>query len=231
MPNGVVIFSRMGSSRLPGKALVDIGGRCLLQRVIDRAKKVDPEAVVIVATSDHEGEAPIVDCARGEGVEVFQGALDDVAGRALACAEKFGLRYFARVCGDRPFFDPEVVNEYLIWAENDDLELATNVIGKTFPPGLTTEIVKTSALARLISATQDVRDLEHVTRFFYQNSDMFNIGNRLSTHGWNDVSLVVDNEKDLDRARYIVCKLGGKPECAELPTIIKLAREWYELNP
>ena len=50
MSVGAIIFSRYTSSRLPGKALVDIAGRCLLGRVLDRSKLVKGIDHVILAT-------------------------------------------------------------------------------------------------------------------------------------------------------------------------------------
>ena len=50
MSRGVIIFSRMDSNRLPGKALIDICGRSLLGRVIDRAKNIKGAERIIVAT-------------------------------------------------------------------------------------------------------------------------------------------------------------------------------------
>ena len=51
---GIIIFSRFDSQRLPGKALLDIEGRCLLGRVIDRAKLIKGTNEIIVATSNRE---------------------------------------------------------------------------------------------------------------------------------------------------------------------------------
>lgn len=229
--SGVIIFSRYDSSRLPGKALIDLEGRVLLQRVIDRARLISGSHRIIVATSNRTLEQPIIDCARSEGVDVFQGDLDNVAQRAYDCALEFNLDYFARVCGDRPFFDPGLVSFYMDRAMQGEFDLVTNVIGSTFPPGITTEIVSTDSLARVLDLTQEKEDLEHVTRYFYLNKDQFTISNQYSNETWRDVSLVVDTTADLERARFIIRKLGTNPERAAIAQIVAEARLWYAMNP
>ena len=103
----------MTSQRLPGKALLDIYGRCLLGRVIDRSKYIEGVDKLIIATSTDVEDDSIVKFAETEGIDVFRGSLDDVVGRALAACECFKLTQFARICGDRPFFDPELVSNLI----------------------------------------------------------------------------------------------------------------------
>ena len=104
-----IIFSRFDSKRLPGKALIDIYGRCLLGRVIDRAKCIKGIDFVIVATTDREIDDQIVRFARTQEVDVVRGSCEDVLQRALDACEKYKLTKFARICGDRPFFDPDLI--------------------------------------------------------------------------------------------------------------------------
>lgn len=230
MNRGIIIFARYDSSRLPGKAVIDIEGRSLLQRVIDRARQVVGSPSIIVATSTRDLEQPIIDCVRNEGIELFQGDLCNVARRAFDCASQFGLTYFARVCGDRPFFDPGLVSCYLERAEEKGLDLATNAIGNTFPPGLTTEVIRTKALARLLKMTNNKDDLEHVTRYFYRCEEQFAVDNYTANENWRDISLVVDTPDDLDRARFIMRRLGVQPERANMARVVAEARLWYRMN-
>ena len=100
---GIIVFVRYDSRRLPGKALCGLGGRPLLGRVLDRARLVPGGHPIVVATSDRAVDEPVATFTRSENVEVFRGSADDVAARALACAEAFGFVSFARICGDSPF--------------------------------------------------------------------------------------------------------------------------------
>ena len=77
MKTGIVIFSGANSStRLPGKALIDISGRCLLGRVIDRTKEIKGIVDIIVATSTDKEDDQIVDFAEHENVNVYRGEFE-----------------------------------------------------------------------------------------------------------------------------------------------------------
>lgn len=225
---GSIIFARYESTRLPGKALLDIGGKCMLAHVIDRAVRIG-DYPVVVATSRCEADDAIVKFSESRGVHVFRGALDDVADRGLACARAFGFKYFARICGDRPYFDPEVVRLLIERAENDDLDLATNVGIKSFPPGMTAEVILVDALDRVLKITNDAKDREHLTRYFYREPDAFRIFNLESnTPRMIGVSLVVDTPEDIDRARFIAARLPDPIQDAACEDIINLARAWMK---
>ena len=109
MSIGLVIFSRMDSNRLPGKALKTFAGRALLGHVIDRAKATRNADLVIVATSDRGTDDKIAAYAEAQGAEVFRGSAHDVLGRAVGCAEAFGLTVLGRICGDSPFIAPQML--------------------------------------------------------------------------------------------------------------------------
>lgn len=225
---GLIIFARMGSSRLPGKMLMPLGGRPLLGRVIDRTRRVSGNHPIVVATSDLADDDPIAGFADREGVAVFRGSLDDVAGRALACCEAYGFDRFARICGDRPFLPWELIDELLIMHVTQNLDLATNALEKTYPAGTMTEIVSTAALRCVLAAAgADVEDREHVTRHFYRFPSEFRIGNRAS--GWLEwarLSMTIDRADDVTRAEWIFSMLGKEPEAASLEQVAALAAEW-----
>jgi len=230
MSTGVIIFSRMDSSRLPGKALIDISSRSLLGRVIDRAKKVKMVDSIIVATSSRSIDDPIVSFAESENVYVYRGSVDDVAGRALGACKVFGLTKFARICGDRPLFDPELVSQLIAMHDEMNIDIVTTMFPRTYPPGLTTEIISTDSLEFALSKTDDLTDREHVTNYFYRESQYFKIHNVDTPKGSNfdDVHLVVDNERDLERARWITSQIKSKNN--DVNTIVSLAKIWESEN-
>ena len=230
MTDGIIIFSRMSSTRLPGKALKEIHGRPLLGHVIDRSRLVGPDYKVIVATSEQEDDDAIAKYAEQQGVDVYRGELDNVALRALSCAHDYELENFARVCGDRPFFDPTIVAKLFELRSQTNASLATNVIGKTFPPGMTAEVISTQALEIALPKMKNIDDYEHVTRFFYTHASEFHIENITSEHPeFANMSFVVDTEHDLERASFIANKLADRVMIADMNEVINVATQWYML--
>src|SRR5262245_31432001 len=215
MATGLIIFGRMGSTRLPGKMLVSIAGRPLLGRVIDRARCVEGNRQIVVATSNEAEDDAIESFACEEGVDVFRGSLSDVAMRALACCQAHGLSRFARICGDRPFLPWELVETLMEMAEEQDLDLASNVVERSYPSGAATEIIATRALRCVLELTDDAEDREHLTRYMYANPSSFRIaGLRSGRPGWEQFNLALDDPSDVERTEWIMAGLGPQPERA-----------------
>lgn len=224
---GAIIFSRYDSRRLPGKVLLDIDGLTLLGHVLARSRRISENCQIIIATTNRGVDEPIVEYAKEQGVSVFRGAVDDVAGRALACAQSFGLDSFVRICGDRPFFGPDTVRHLMEKLNEGSYDLATNALEKTYPPGLTAEAVSVHALERIIAATKDEADREHVTQYMYTHQNDFSIYNlEAPDHTLLGCRLVVDTAEDLERARWIAAQLGGRVTMADESEVVELAKHW-----
>lgn len=227
MRTGILIFARLDSRRLPGKALRPIGGRPMLGRVIDRARLIQAGAPLVVATSDRDADALIAEFALRENVAVFRGSAHDVAARALACAEEHGFDRFARICGDSPFLDPALFERMLDLHGRDRPDLVTNTFPRSYPVGQSAEIVSTNALRRLLVETDDPEDREHVTRYFYNRPERFSILNCDRPEGSEAaVRLVVDDGRDAARAEWIASRLEPPLETVAADLLIRLAREF-----
>ncbi len=223
----LVVFARHDSRRLPGKVLMDIGGRAMLGRVIDRLRLVRGGGPIVVATSARALDDPVAAYAESEDVDAFRGAAEDVAARALACAEANGFTRFVRISGDSPFFDPEIVARLIERHLTLDLDLATNVWPRSFPAGASAEVISTQAMRRACAEIDDDEDAEHVTRYFYRHPDAFRIFNlKAPDERYAGVRLAVDDAGDLERAAWIVERLEDPAETARLDQIVALARAW-----
>jgi spore coat polysaccharide biosynthesis protein SpsF len=225
---GVIVFARMQSSRLPGKALAPLGGRPLVGRVLDRANRVREACGVVLATSTDSSDDPLADFAQSEGVSVHRGSLDNVALRAVECASEHGWTAFARVCGDRPFFEPGDTDRAiarLAECAGRGIDLVSSKLSGPVPPGLTTEVVRTAALEQTLRRTMEPQDLEHVTRYLYAHPEDFRLMGIPVTGMGEGLRLVVDTAEDLRRARYIIGRLSNPAE-ASFTDIAVLARAW-----
>jgi spore coat polysaccharide biosynthesis protein SpsF len=226
---GLIIFSRFGSTRLPGKALVSIGSRTLLGHVIARARLVTEAAEIVVATSVDPSDDAIASAARTEGVKVFRGSLEDVAQRAVDCASAAGWTAFARVCGDRYFFDSGAIDgaiSRMRTSPEPAADLVTNVAEGPVPPGLTVEVVRVAALRRALNESGDAQDREHVTKYFYAHRDRFRLeGVPRPPRIAEGLRFVVDDAADLARARFIEAQLRDSLT-ADLEVVADVARRW-----
>ena len=121
--NGVlaVIGARLNSSRLPGKQLLDLAGRPLIERIFQRLEHVPQLDRALVATTADDANRPLVEWARQAGREVFvyRGDADDVVGRVDTVVEREKPEIVLYVCGDSPLIDPETVARMIAALRND----------------------------------------------------------------------------------------------------------------
>ncbi|MBF0624811.1 MAG: NTP transferase domain-containing protein [Magnetococcales bacterium] len=225
-----IVLSRFDSSRLPGKALRPIGGRPLMGRVLDRARRMVEVDFVVLATSDRPLDDPVANFAAAQGVRVFRGSGEDVAGRCRDCCRELGLIRFVRICGDSPFVDPVLADRLAAFAQahGDEFDVVTNVFPRLWPIGNSIEVVSSEAMERLCDLTNRPSDREHVTNYFYDQPDRFRIRNFPPPDGpMRDFSMAVDDPEDLEKAEWMVRQLDGPPEKAPFERIVALARAWY----
>ena len=105
-----LIQARMSSKRLPGKVLMDLHGKPVLQWVVERcslARFVDEVAVV---TSKDSSDDSIEAWCHSRGIFVFRGDLDDVLLRYAEAAKVLGCENFFRITADCPLIDPIVID-------------------------------------------------------------------------------------------------------------------------
>jgi len=219
-----VVFARMDSQRLPGKALLPLAGRPLLARVLDRVLRA--RFPVIVATSDRTLDDPIAALAAAEGVSCFRGDADDVAGRALACADAHRLDALIRISGDSPFIDPALIEAVAdLFAAGPDTEIATNVHPRSFPTGESVEVIARTALARIAAETRDPADREHVTRYPYAHPARFRLANHAACGtNYGGLNLTVDTPDDVKRAEWMLA--AGADAAAPLAAVVATARRY-----
>ena len=229
---GGIIFARMNSSRLPGKAMIEINGITLIERVIERAKQISKIDHLCVATSIHEEDDIIASFSESKNVDVYRGNLSDVAIRALKTCYKFKYDSFLRICGDRPFFDSSIYDKLIETHNIESNDITTNIFPRTVPPGLSGEVISTNSLRFAIEKSNSKEHREHITKYFYENPNFFNIRNVQNGISKEKISsrLVVDNQEDLERAIWIDKRISKKDINADFNQIIDLAFEWEKIN-
>lgn len=104
MKIGFLITARLKSSRLPQKLLLDLNGRTILERVIDRCKKVADISEIILCTSTNPQDKPLVDIALKNDIYYYLGSEPDVLKRLSDAASFFNLDYIINITGENPMF-------------------------------------------------------------------------------------------------------------------------------
>lgn len=209
---GAVLLSRFDSSRLPGKALADIIGRPLIWYSLSRVKALAAFDGVMLATSERAVDDPIAEYARSQGVAVYRGDADDVAGRFLAAAEEGGFDAVARINADCPLPDMPLLERACRVIREGDVDIVTNMMPRTYPYGIVVELLRTDAFRGGYSKMSVPEHFEHVTKYFYDNPEVYRFAN-LECDGCDpDVLLqyrfTVDKPAQLEAFRRFVAALS-----------------------
>jgi len=219
-----IVQARMGSSRLPGKTLADIGGRPMLGRLVDRARLIPGVEQVIIATTDRPADKAILRFAEAEGLPASAGSEQDVLDRIYRAATRFGVSVIVRVTPDCPMLDPEVSGRVL--AEFRRLEgradYVSNVHPPTFPDGLDTEVFSRVALEVAWRETRLPSDREHVTTYIWRQPERFRLANIAHAEDFSSQRWTVDTAADLAFARAVYDAIGGAGRMFGMADVLKL---------
>ncbi len=224
MKIGAIVLSRMGSSRLPGKALKKIKKKSIIDYVIERVLLIENIDQVIIATSYRKiDELLIKKFSSKKNIKTFRGSHNNVSLRFLKCMEKYNLDAAIRINGDSPLHNFNLINKLVKIYIKKKPDVLSNVFPRSYPVGMSIEIISYNALKIALSKMSKKSDFEHVTKYFYENNDQFNILNfsQLPTNH-STVHLAVDTEKDFDRFNWIINELGPDYLEAEYNKILKI---------
>lgn len=197
----------MGSTRLPGKVLMDLQGQTVLARVTGRLRCAASLDEVVVATSVAAADAGIERECERLGVRVFRGNESDVLERYREAAARFQADAVVRITADCPLVDPGVVNDVVEAFKAHAPDYASNVLVRTYPRGLDTEVFSREALERAAAEATQPYQREHVTPYFYEHPLRFRLH---PVTGPRDVSVMrwtLDTADDLRFLRAIYARL------------------------
>lgn len=204
-----VIQARMGSTRLPGKVLADIGGETMLGRVVARARRASTLDEVVVATSTLPEDEAVAREAVRLGAPVFRGDEQDVLDRYHGAAREFRADVVVRITADCPLVEPEVVD--LVGAEfaRAAADYASNNMPPTYPRGLDVEVFTADALARAWREAREPYQRVHVTPYIYQHPELFQLLPVRSERDYSGQRWTVDTPEDLTFVRAVYERLGN----------------------
>lgn len=226
-----IIQARMGSTRLPGKVMKDLGGATVLARVVNRTRRAKLLDEVVVATSTGSGDDVIVDECRRLNAPYFRGSELDVLDRYYQCARHFQADAVVRITSDCPLIDPELIDSTVRRFLEDKPDYATNALPPTFPRGLDVEVFSAGALSRAWQEAGQPFERAHVTPYLYEQEGRFRVASLTAGCDHSHCRWTLDTADDLEfiRAVYehfenredinwqeVLAFLGGEPELASL---------------
>jgi spore coat polysaccharide biosynthesis protein SpsF len=205
-----IIQARMGSTRLPGKAMMDLAGKPLLYHVFQRIQATAGVDCIVLATCHGAENEGIIRLAESMGIQIFIGSEENVLERFYLASQQFGGDYIMRVTGDNPFTDPGYAEQTIrtIIETGADLCYFPNL-----PLGTGVGMVTKNALDAAYEQSDQPHQWEHVTPYIKEHPEQFKIHVRdiVIDNPFSGLRLTVDTPEDFEVAKkiYAGCYLGG----------------------
>jgi spore coat polysaccharide biosynthesis protein SpsF len=229
---GIITQARTSSTRLPGKVLIEVAGKTLLEHHLDRLASAGTE--VLVATTVNTADDPITDIAVRRGLAFHRGSEHDVLARFNDCATTAGLDVIVRVTSDCPLIDGRVISDAIgqYVAAKDEYLYLSNALRRTFPRGMDFEVFSATALADAAQHATAPAHREHVTPYLYENAGGHA---RLAHVTWPEdrstYRITLDTPADLDLIRALIEDHGAdRLDCAGIIALLDEHPELAAIN-
>ena len=225
-----IIQARMGSTRLPAKALKEIAGIPSLEHVIRRVKQAKMLDRVILATTMKAEDGELTKLADANDISWYRGEEDDVLARFSGSAMRVPVDYIIRITGDCIFLDPfwiDLTCEYLIQYDPKELVYIHNIEPRRLPDGLDVEGFTFGALLAAHRNCDNAYDREHVCHWMMDNCKTVSLSEDLmdmSHHRW-----VLDTEADYEFFTAVAEHLDCTPPYPTVPDLQNFLAEHPEI--
>ncbi len=234
------IEARMTSSRLPGKVLMEMDGKPVLEILIDRLKRSKFINEIVIATTSNDADDRIEELGKELNVAVFRGSEDDVLGRVVGAVETLKGDIIVEITGDCPLMDPEVMDSVIEeYIENyPEYDYVTN-IGyvenevREIPIGMDIRVFTFKDLKYISEITDDPEDREHVSLYFFRTGkNKYKLFNIKTPDKWKrnySVRLALDTKEDFQFIEKIYTELNKINKEFGLEDILNFLDENKEL--
>lgn len=186
-----VIQARMGSSRVPGKAMLELAGRPLIWHMIDRMRRVRGVDPLVLATTADPRNEPMIELAQAEGLRIFRhDDENDLAGRIAGAIQGLPGEYVLKTGGDCPLIDPAVLQRMVDTTRAEgDADFVSNRVKWSYPLGLSADVMSRKAIEWCNANLTRPQERELFAVYVRDHPAQFKVVGivndvNLSYHGW-----------------------------------------------
>jgi spore coat polysaccharide biosynthesis protein SpsF len=227
-----LIQTRLGSKRLPNKALLVLRGKPIIWHIYNRLQHAKLVNQVVISTGQFEKNKEICELASRYKISYYAGSELDLIDRLYKTALNFEADAIVRITGDNPLVDPTIVDKLVseFVQKNDRFDIVTNSRKKTFPHGLDVEIYSVKILKKLWNEIKDPSLREWFTTYIDKNNANFRILNVEHTENLTDFRWTLDYEEDYEFIKEIYENLYLENKIFVMQDILKLLEQKPELS-
>ena len=123
----LIIQARINSTRFPNKVMSDLSGAPLIERILQRVKKVKKIGKIIIATTKRKEDNILVEIAKSNKVEIFRGSENDLVDRYYQAVKGKNVGHILRLPADNPIPDPLEYNRLISYHLKTDNDFSSNI--------------------------------------------------------------------------------------------------------
>lgn len=192
---------------------MEIAGKPVLQHILDRLSGLVPRHQIILATSDLPSDNILQAFAEERGIACERGSLAKVGERFYAAARRLNCDYAIRMNGDNIFLDPSILGSMIEKAISGSYQFLSNVKGRSFPKGMSVEIVNLDYYERFLPQIKvDEYCNEHVMVCLYQDPkpvEHYYLHNAILPAAAG-IQLALDTVEDFERSRWMLNQMPAE---------------------
>jgi len=207
-----IIQARMGSTRLPGKVLMELNeDDTILSSLLKQLKYSKFLSEIIIATTTNPEDDVIEKFAKSNNIKLFRGSSNNVLDRYYQCAKTFSLHHIVRITADNPLLDPTILDNMIKFYQKENFDYVNNVTKRTFPYGTEVEIFSFSVLEHVWKNAKTLFEKEHVTPYIHNNPDKFSSRCIENNFDYSSLHWTVDFIEDFKLIQALTVKIKNRP--------------------
>tara|TARA_B100000787_G_scaffold170156_1_gene164435 strand:- start:1890 stop:3632 length:1743 start_codon:yes stop_codon:yes gene_type:complete len=201
----VIVVARSKSKRLPGKALLKITDKTMLEHLLIRLKKNNPDKKILLCTTNDKSDNQLEKTGKKFQIDVFRGPIKNVLKRMMEGIKKYNHNIVVRVTGDDILIDPKYMDTAINYLLENNLEYVDH---KALPSGTETEIFDRNILNLITNTADDLEGTEYLTNYVKDNKFCFKTGSApVSTKHQSNLRLTIDTKKDFNFVKKFLLKM------------------------
>jgi len=213
-----VLVVRLGSSRLPGKAMLPILGKPMIGLMAERIRKASMIDKVVIATSDFLSDDPLQELSLKHGIGCHRGSLENVTERILGAANEYDCETIVELLGDNPLVHANLVDEVVRFYREGGYDYAATVTKeyptsehekRLFSIGVRVQVYSRAAAEDYVTYPEYMNnENKHPCAYLFENPKRYKIGYFEAKEKWAfmnrpELSFAVNYRKNFEMIRSI----------------------------
>jgi len=228
------IEARMTSSRLPGKVIMKVKKKTLLEFLIERLKKIKEIDDIILCTTKNRTDDILVKKAIELNIKYFRGSENNVLSRVTGAVKKFKGDAVVQITADCPIIDYKIIKKLILIYKKNKYDCVSNSFVRSFPDGMDVNVLTAKSLIKSNVLSKSKKYKEHVVDFIKDNPKIFKIKNVIADkkNYWPELGVTLDEKKDYLLIKKIIDFFYKKKYFFGCTDIIELVKKknWIEIN-